>query len=439
MIATMDEVLKKMSEVADAVKTAHERNEAVNERMLADIKALAEASTKPQPRAVEFAEGAPIQERVEADILGSMPKELRQNIDEMFIASKLLKKPVQQLKSWDTWKRRAGDFKKALDTATGAQGGDWVPTSFSPELWEYVQLESRVPALFRTIVMPSNPYKLPIGLARVNTFKQPEQTADTGQTKIPVGDGSNVGNATLTATGHAARVLASAELDEDSIVPILPFLVRDIAKAIAEGREDFIVNGDSAGTHEDSDIGAGSLDHRRRIALGLRAAANDGGATYKLDMATFSLANLRALRAKLGKYGVNPNDLAIITGPVGYLKLLGMTEVTTLQNFGNRATVLSGGLGDVDGIPVIVSGQVRENLNASGVFDNVTTTKTALYLVYRPGWVIGERRAAASVRVLTELYAESDQVALIAKERVTFAPTYPTASNITIGLGYNIA
>ncbi len=120
--------------------------------------------------------------------------------------------PRPKLRCDATWKRRAGDFKKALDTATAAQGGDWVPTNFSNELFEFVQLQARVSGLFRTIVMPSNPYKLPIGLARINTYKQPEQTADTGQTKIPVGDGSNVGNSTLTAVGHAARVLTSAEL-----------------------------------------------------------------------------------------------------------------------------------------------------------------------------------------------------------------------------------
>lgn len=438
-MSTMDEVIKEVRALAEGVKQAQAGAAALPEKIMEGIKALVESAPKPAPRSVEFAAGGSVAERAEAEILDSMPKELVRNSDEIFLASKLLKRPVQALKSWETWKRRAGDFKKALDTATGAQGGDWVPTSFSNELFAFVQLAATVPNLFRTIAMPSNPYKLPVGLARVNTYKQPEQTADTGQTKIPVGDGSNVGNSTLTATGHAARVLTSAELDEDSIIPILPFLIRDIALALAEGREDFIVNGDSAGTHEDSDIGAGSLDHRRRIALGLRAAANDGGATYKLDMSTFSLANMRALRLKLGKYGVNPADLAIITGPVGYSKLLGMTEVATMQNFGNKATVVTGSLGDVDGIPVFVSGQVRENLNASGVYDGVTLTKTALYLVYRPGWVIGERRPASSVKLLSELYAESDQVALITKERVTFAPTYPTASNITIGLGYNIA
>lgn len=439
MSTQMDDVIKSVRDLAEEVKKAGERNQALPEQLMEGIKGLIASTPAPTPRSVEFATGAPAEERAESEIIGSMPKELRQNIDEMVVASKILGKPVNHLKSWDTWKRRAGTFKKALDTATAAQGGDWVPTNFSNELFELVQLEAKVPSLFRTIVMPSNPYKLPVGLARISTFKQAEQTADTGQTKISVGDGSNIGNATLTAVGHAARVLTSAELDEDAIVPILPWLVRDIAKSIAEGREDFILNGDSSGTHEDSDIGAGSADSRRRIALGLRAASNDGGATYKLDMATFSLANLRALRVKLGKYGVNPADCAIITGPVGYAKLLGLTEVVTMQNFGNAATAITGSLGNVDGMPVFVSGFVREDLNASNVYDGVTTTKTALYMVYRPGWVIGERRSANSVKVLNELYAESDQVALVAKERVTFKDIYPTASNKTIGVGYNIA
>lgn len=438
-MSNMEEVVKSVRELADAVKTNQERNAALPEKIMEGIKELVAKAPPPTPRSVEFASGAPATESAETEIIGSMPKELRQNIDEMVVASKLLNKPVNHLKAWETWKRRAGDFKKALDTATAAQGGDWVPTNFSNELFEFVQLQARVSGLFRTIVMPSNPYKLPIGLARINTYKQPEQTADTGQTKIPVGDGSNVGNSTLTAVGHAARVLTSAELDEDAIVPILPFLVKDIGQAIAEGREDFILNGDSAGTHEDTDIGAGSLDSRRRIALGLRAASNDGGATYKLDMATFNLTNLRALRVKLGKYGVNPANCALITGPVGYSKLLGLSEVVTMQNFGNQATAVNGSLGNVDGMPVFVSGFVREDLNASNIYDGVTTTKTALYMVYRPGWVIGERRAANSVRVLTELYAESDQVALQVRERVTFKDTYPTGTNRTIGVGYNIA
>lgn len=439
-MSQLDEVVKEVKQLQEAVQAQQKHNAEMPEKILAGINELIAKAPKPEAsRTVQFSEEMSHAERNEMEILGSAKKELREKADQLFVASKLLGKPVQNLKGWNEFVRMAGPLKKALDTATGAQGGDWVPTNFSSELFEFVQIEAKVPNLFRTIVMPSNPYKLPLSLARINTYKQPEQTADTSQTKIPVGDGSNIGNSTLTAVGHAARVLLSNELDEDSITPVLPYLVRDIAKAIAEGREDFILNGDTASTHEDSDIGSGTAEARRRIALGLRAASNDGGATYKLDMATFSLANLRALRLKLGKYGVNPADLAIIVGPTAYSKLLGLTEVVTMQNFGNNATVATGSLGSVDGMPVYVSGFVRQDLNATNVYDATTTTKTALYMVYKPGWVIGERRSGQSVRLLSELYAESDQVALQTKERVTFKDIYPTASNVTIGVGYNIA
>ena len=183
-MSNMDEVIKSVRDLADEVKKAGERNQALPEQIMEGIKGLVASAPAPTPRSVEFASGMSAQERTESEIIGSMPKDLRQNIDEMVVASKILGKPVSHLKSWGEWKRRAGEFKKALDTATAAQGGDWVPTNFSNELFEFVQLEAKVPNLFRTIVMPSNPYKLPVGLARISTFKQAEQTADTGQTKI---------------------------------------------------------------------------------------------------------------------------------------------------------------------------------------------------------------------------------------------------------------
>jgi len=52
--------------------------------------------------------------------------------------------------------------------------------------------------------------------------------------------------------------------------------------------------------------------------------------------------------------------------------------VRTVDKYGQFATVLNGELGKIDGIPVIVSEKIRENLNASGVYDGTTTTKTLL-------------------------------------------------------------
>jgi hypothetical protein len=71
-------------------------------------------------------------------------------------------------------------------------------------------------------------------------------------------------------------------------------------------------------------------------------------------------------------------SLAWIASIASYYKMLGLTEVLTLQNYGPQATVLQGELGKFDSIPIIVSEYQRQDLNASGVYDGVTKTKTAL-------------------------------------------------------------
>jgi len=441
---TNEELMKSLKDIAEAAQKAAARNEELPAKIAEAVKGVLAAAPAAEPKRDFGFDGSDVKGRAEADILGNMKPELRKKLDGIFIASKLLGRDVTSMKSWADWKREAGDFKKALDTAASGGGSEWVPTGYSNDLWEMVRLESRVWGLFREIAMPTNPYVLPYQPGTVTSYKQAEQTGDTGQTKIPVGDSGNLtGKTTLTAAGHAARVLFSLELEEDSIIPILPFLSRDVAKAIAEGREDAILNGDSAGTHEDSDIGAGSLDSRRRLWLGLRAGANDN-AGLKVDLATFNADTLRGLRSVMGKFGVDPSKLALIVGVKGYIKLLGLKDssnnpmVTTLDKLGPAATILTGQLGQVDGMPVIVSSQIREDLNATGVYDGVTTTKTALHIVYRDGFAAAVR-GTPDVRALRELYAESGQVAFINKERVAFAPVYPLASNAITAMGYNIA
>jgi HK97 family phage major capsid protein len=283
--------------------------------------------------------------------------------------------------------------------------------------------------------MPTNPYELPITVGRATSYKHTEQTAATGQTKLPDAYAANepTGKATLSAQGHGCSKLMSKDVEEDSIIPILPFVQRDIVRGLAEGREDAILNGDTAGTHEDSDTT--SAADRRKLWLGLRAEANDQSNTT--DLGTLSLANLRVMRGAMGKYGVRPADLAFITSVAGYIKLLGLTEVTTVDKYGSQATVLTGELAKVDGIPVIVSEWARADLNASGVHDGATEDNTVIYLVNRSSYLIGERRRP-NVQLLKELYAESDQDALVVRERVAFKKLFAAAED-TMHLGYNVA
>ena len=425
-----DSLTKTVAELALAVKKGQDEQPEALKQAVKDV--LASHPGYTPHRKIVF---SGIETRAD-QILAKMPKELRHRLDECYILGRMLKRDTKSLKHWQEFVDGDGrEFKKALDTANASQGGDWVPTEFTSELAEDIRLELRVAALFPMIQMPSNPYKLPVQLGRFDSFKHDEQTADTGQTKVPVGDATGVvGNSIMTAVGHASRVLVSKDLEEDSIVPILPFLRSEIVKALADGREDAVLNGDTAGTHEDSDVTSASS--RRKLWLGLRAHANDQ--SYKTSLATFDLAGLRSLRKSMGKYGVMPSQLAILASISDYIQMLSFDNVTTLEKYGPNATVLSGELARIDGIPVIVSEHIRENLNASGVHDGVTTTKTVVHMVYRMGFKWGIRRNP-TVKLLEELYAESDQDALVTKERLVFDDLYPIASNKTTWLGYNIA
>jgi hypothetical protein len=68
---------------------------------------------------------------------------------------------------------------------------------------------------------------------------------------------------------------------------------------------------------------------------------------------------LRGNRKKMGKYGVDPNELAHILSINEYIDLLSDTAVFTLEKYGPNATILTGELAKVDNVPVIVSEAVR--------------------------------------------------------------------------------
>lgn len=361
---------------------------------------------------------------------GEMPQELQAMSDHIYIASKLLRRHPRDLKMWTKFENLRA---KAMDTATSGEGADWIPTGFSPAMREAIRLQLKVAALHEHIPMPTNPYVLPVEGADAQVYKQAESTADSATKVTASTPGTDY--ITFTAAKMMGRVLASGELEEDSVVGVINYVRTKLIKALAGGVEDCALNGDTAVTHQDSDV-TEATDHRkcwtgyRRYALALGTAA--------VDCATFNITNLRAIRTAMGKYGANPSDLAWVVGIKAHDEMLGLDELKTVDKYGDKATILTGEVAKLDGIPVVLSEKIRENLNASGVYDGVTETKTVLHLVYRPGFLFGDRRAV-KVQVLRELYAESDQIAVVGSQRLDFEPVYDTDSEPIVGIGYNIA
>lgn len=357
-------------------------------------------------------------------------KAFREACDDVYLMSKLLKTSPRNLKSWKRLEAGASsELRKAMDTANAGEGLEWVPTEFSSELADLVKLEFKVGGLFRRINMPSNPYKLPVVSSDATGYLISEEQADSG-TKITASTPGTT-NVTLSAVKIAGRVLFSEELSEDSIIPIAAFVKKSLARSLAEAFEDAVLNGDTAGTHQDFDVTAAT--DARKAWDGLRKMCQSGN---KVDLGTFNTAGLRQMRQKLGKYGVMPSDLAWITGTTGAVKMLQLAEVLTVDKYGANATVVTGEIGKFDGIPIVISEKIREDMNSNAVFDGTDQDKTAVLLVYRPGFVIGDRR---EVKVKTFEDIQTDQTILVATARWEFEDLYAAASNSTIAVGRNVS
>lgn len=321
---------------------------------------------------------------------------------------------------------------RALDVDTSAEGGTWVPTGIGASLHEKVRAAGRVAALFSRIDLPTNPWKWPIEGADATAYRVGEPTGDT-ETKVSASTPGTVA-ATFDAEIFGARTLFSRSLEADSALAILPYANMKLVRAFVDAEEKAILDGDSDGTHQDADVQAiGATDVRTAWdGLRKRALANTSQATT----ATTS-ANLALIRASMGKWGVNPADLAFIVGVSAYHDLITDSNLLTVDKMGPQATILNGQVGSVYGIPVIVSEHVRENLNASGVQDGITTTKTYNLCVNRQEWAMGQRMAL-DVEVDDSIYRETYQRVLVGFMREDFQNIGDASSNDDTSIGYNV-
>lgn len=310
-------------------------------------------------------------------------------------------------------------------TATGAGVGDeWVPTELAQDIVDKVRLASKVRAMFPTIDMPSDTYRIPKITADPTVYFVSQENTAVQAASNPTSDYME-----LDAKKIMCEVDFSGELTEDSVVPLVPTLKQNIATALAEAEEDVIINGDTTAT-QGSNINrsANSYDVTRAL-MGLRRTIYDGAATYQADASGGLLSGMRSLRAALGEYGVDPTKLVWIMSPKHYLTVLTDDDFLTMDKLGQKATVLTGQLGAVDGIPVIMSSKLRD-CDADGIVqtDPDDNTKSQSVLAYRPGVYVGYRRR---LKIEMDRDVQKDMNLLVCSIRLAAAYAYGAGS-----LGY---
>jgi HK97 family phage major capsid protein len=342
------------------------------------------------------------------------------------------RKGFQVARSLPQYRDRYQHLLRAMDVDTSAEGTEWVPTGIGASLHEKVRAAGKIAPLFTRIDIPTNPWKWPIEGADLTAYRVAEPTSDTA-TKVTASTAGSVA-ATFDAEIFGARTLWSRSLDADSAVAIAPYQQMKLVQAFVDAEERAILDGDTDGTHMDSDTNTAGTTDAAWAWDGLRKKAI---AQTVVTATTASVANLLAIRAGMGKWGINPADLVYIVGVSNYHDLLADTNLLTVDKLGPQATILNGQIGSVGGVPVIVSEHMRENLNASGVYDAITTTKTYLLCVNRREWAIGQRMAL-DVETNDVLYLETFQRVAVAFMREDFQHIGSAATNEDTAIAYNV-
>ena len=329
--------------------------------------------------------------------------------------------------------------EKALATTNAGSGSEWIPTEYSADLVDEVRLNTLVAGLFRVIPFSEgNSLVLPTSTSRPTAYIADEADSDD-PTQLQSSDLGS-GRVTLTPKTFAVRVNLSYEFIEDSIVPALPLVREKIVLGLADGIENAVINGDTSSAHMDtglqatfdatpSDVRVAAFDGLRKLTISSAQVDADTGTE------AFTTANHRAVRKAMGRYGVRPDEGAWVSSINGYIRMLSLAEVITLDKLGSQATILSGQLASFDGSPIVVSEFVRNDLNTSGVFDNTTKTQSLTLYVHRPSFVFAEKRA---VTVEMETQPSRQRHIMIATLRRDFKSARPSTDS-PVGYLYDYA
>ena len=351
---------------------------------------------------------------------------------------------LRTLKLWRDWERVTEALRDvAMDTATAGEGLEWVPTILSSQLHELIYASLQVGGFFEFATMPSKIWDHPVEGSDAIAFLMAEGLIDPDTNK-PTASLPATRKLTLTAQKLAARTVVSWELEEDAIVSMVPYVLQRIARAIARARETAMINGQKTSTIDTADV-PGATDARKAWD-GFRWQQKQIGASLEVDLSVMSAEALAQMKGVLKEYGQMPDDGLWMGGYSSFIRLLTLYDKTsagspillTQDKVGPSTTFKTGQLGLMFGSPFVVSQFIREDLNASGIFDNVTTTKTILLYTNRRVWQGGERRAL-TIRRSDELKMETDQILVMGTWRGDFQKVNYAGTQRFVALGKNIA
>lgn len=332
-------------------------------------------------------------------------------------------------------------YTRALDSTTAAKGDELVPTFEAAELWMDVNLETQILPLIPQVTMPTNPFDIPIQFGDTNWYPISENvqvtTTDPATQKV-----------TLTAQGLKTGVPFSDELEEDAVIALVPELRRNLVRNAAEVIDDVLLNGDTTttnGINSDGATIAKTTAGKAHWLLGFDGLIHlplIDNTAQRFDANTVVLAdNFNRILARLAKYATQrrEGEVVFVSDVRGHIRSMSIDEVETVDKAGGRATLSTGELTRVYGLPYIRSAQMRQADTDGKVTDTTATgpnTYARILAVNTTQWRVGFRR---QITMETDREPGKGQTTLYVSFRIALTERSGTRSSAThTSLAYDI-
>lgn len=325
---------------------------------------------------------------------------------------------------------------RAMDTQTSGEGQQLVGAQYVGELWDAPRKLGRVFPLIDSFEMIHPTAYLPVEVDIPEMLFVAENTSSTASDYSTVETGSQ--RVQVDAKKFIIHQIWSGEMEEDSIIPFIPFLRRQAAYSIAHYADSLALNGDNtnAATGNINLDDADPADTKHYLAFdGIRHAALVDNTSNAVDVAgAITLAQLNNLRGlmvdstRLVDWGhpTDPDDLVYVSDPFTADKVAMLDEYLTVDKYGPQATVFNGEAGRVLGhrhISTIAMPKTEADGKVSTTGANNIKGQIAAF--NRRGFKVGWRRR---VMVETERLPGRDQTRLVYTLRLGFGRFTPTGA-----------
>ena len=310
-------------------------------------------------------------------------------------------------KGWDT--KFAQDLKEKVGVQFDTNAGT-LDTIVSTTFEEEVRLNQRVAQLFKEMQVNSGATVLPL----------------MDDTNLATFSSGGIGNGILEnrtqvaanefelreVTALAKRLISGtyigADTDEQVVVTILPMILSALARAHARAIDGAFTIGNASIVGL---CGAAGTDGSGSFLAGDSASVTDLAVN---GSANLTAAMLMSARGEMGKYGINPADVAYIVNMEEYYNLVNDPAFSDISEVGSDiAAKVQGTMGSVYGSPVVISDHFARAAN-----------KTAAIAVNVHNYVVPRLKG---VGIESEYETANQRTAIVAAQSLGFTELFAGA------------